>query len=166
VKVVVPGSYDPFTLGHLDVVRRASGLFGEVVVAVGVNATKDYLFTLDERVELARAACQDVPGVTVVPMSGLLVDFCQAVGVTTIVKGARSGQDFVVELGMAQMNGSLAPVETLILPAAPSWGFVSSTLIRQIARGGGDVQPFVPAVVFDYWRRTGHVNAVSAAEPD
>jgi pantetheine-phosphate adenylyltransferase len=153
---VVPGSYDPFTLGHLDIVERAVRLFGGAVVAVGQNSTKDYLFSFEERLDLARAACAGLPGVTVEPMTGLLVDFCRDHGVGTIVKGARSGHDFEAELGQAQMNASYSGIETVVLPTAPAWGFISSTLVRQLARGGADVSAYVPGVVMDYWRRRGH----------
>jgi len=156
VLAVVPGSYDPFTLGHLDIVERAARLFGEVVVAVGVNSTKDYLFSFAERLDLARASCQGLPGVTVAGMDGLLVDFCRAHGAGTIVKGARSGHDFEAELAQAQMNASYSGVETLVLPTSAAWGYISSTLVRQLARGGGDVSDYVPSAVTDYWRRSGH----------
>jgi pantetheine-phosphate adenylyltransferase len=159
VKAVVPGSFDPFTRGHLDIVERAVGLFDQVVVAVGRNAAKDPLFSLEERVELARASCQHLDAVTVEPMSGLLVDFCRAHDLGTIVKGARQGLDFEVELGMAQMNASLAAVETVILPTRPNWSFVSSSLVRQIARAQGDVSPYVPAAVVDRLRRSRHVHS-------
>jgi pantetheine-phosphate adenylyltransferase len=154
--VVVPGSFDPITRGHVDIVERAARLFGEVIVAVGVNAAKDYLFTFEERLELVRAALAGLPGVTVEPMTGLLVDFCREHGAGTILKGARSGHDFEAELAQAQMNGSYSGVETLVLPTAAAWGFVSSTLVRQLARGGGDVSDYVPDAVTDYWRRSGH----------
>jgi pantetheine-phosphate adenylyltransferase len=147
----------------LDVVRRAQRLFGAVVVAVGRNAAKDGLLSLDERVALARASCAGLEGVTVEPLPGLLVDFCRAHGVAVVVKGARGGGDFEFELAMAQMNASLAGVETVVLPAAPALGFVSSTLVRQIARGGADVKEYIPTAVFDYLRRTGHA---SAGEPN
>ncbi|MDR1215039.1 MAG: pantetheine-phosphate adenylyltransferase [Propionibacteriaceae bacterium] len=159
MKAVVPGSFDPFTLGHLDIVERASRLFDQVVVAVGLNSAKDYLFPLEERVELVRASCRQLAAVTVEPMPGLLVDFCLAHDVGTIVKGARLGRDFEVELGMAQMNASLTAVETVILPTRPSWSFVSSSLVRQIARGQRDISPYVPAAVVDHLQRSRHVHS-------
>jgi pantetheine-phosphate adenylyltransferase len=136
-------------------------LFGRVLVAVGRNAAKDYLFSAEERLELARVSCVGLPGVAVLPMTGLLVDFCRAHDVDVIVKGARSGRDFEAELGMAQMNASLAGVETVVAPASPAWGFVSSGLVRQVARGGASVEEYVPVAVFDYWRRAGHADAAA-----
>ena len=155
MRAMVPGSFDPFTLGHLDVVRRAARLFGEVVVAVGLNSSKDYLFTADERLALVRASLTDVPGATAESMPGLLVDFCRQHDIGTIVRGARSGADFDAEMGQAQMHAALAGLEWVILPPVPDLGFVSSTLVRQLARGGGEIGPFVPAAVADYWRRSG-----------
>ncbi|MDR0488905.1 MAG: pantetheine-phosphate adenylyltransferase [Propionibacteriaceae bacterium] len=148
VKVVVPGSFDPFTLGHLDIVTRAAQLFDEVIVAVGVNIGKQNMFTMDHRVEMALGAVSKLDNVSVVPMDGLLVDFCRAHGASLVVRGARSGADFDAEWAMATMNSSLADVETLILPAATTVGFISSTLIRSVARAGGDVAAYVPENVF------------------
>jgi pantetheine-phosphate adenylyltransferase len=156
VKAVIPGSYDPLTLGHLDMVERTARLFEEVVVAVGVNSAKDYLFTFEERLDLARRSVAGLAHVTVEPLTGLLVDFCRSQGAGTIVKGARSGLDFEAELAQAQMNRSHTGIETLILPTSAAWGFVSSTLVRQLALGGGDVTQYVPPAVQDYWRRSGH----------
>ncbi|MDR1265689.1 MAG: pantetheine-phosphate adenylyltransferase [Propionibacteriaceae bacterium] len=156
MKVVFPGSFDPFTLGHLDLARRAAALFDQVVVAVGRNPAKDYLFDLERRLALARASCADLPQVTVEPLPGLVVDFCRDHQVSTIVKGARSGRDFDVELDQAQMNASAAGVETVLLPASPGWGFISASLVRQLAHGGADIRAYVPPAVFDYWERSGH----------
>ena len=147
MKVVVPGSYDPFTLGHWDVVSRASRLFDEVVVAVGVNSGKQTMFEMGCRVEMARGAVSDLVNVSVAPMEGLLVDFCARHGASVVVRGARSGADFEAEWAMAAMNESLGGVETVVLPASPSVGFISSTLVRSVALAGGDVAPYVPANV-------------------
>jgi len=147
VRAVVPGSFDPITNGHIDVIRRAAAIFDEVVVAVGANSSKRYLFEPDERLELVRAATADIAGVSAEPLSGLLVDFCRAQGAEAIVKGARGAVDFDFEVGMARMNSSLTGVETVILPAAAQWSFVSSTLVREVATLGGDATPYVPAVV-------------------
>lgn len=147
MRAVVPGSFDPITNGHVDVIRRARAIFGEVVVAVGANSSKKYLFEPEERLELVRAAVADIDGVTADPLSGLLTDFCRAHGADAIVKGARGAVDFDFEVGMARMNNSLTGVETVILPAAAQWSYVSSTLVREIATLGGDATPYVPAVV-------------------
>ncbi|HET7725032.1 MAG TPA: pantetheine-phosphate adenylyltransferase [Propionibacteriaceae bacterium] len=143
----MPGSFDPITNGHLDVIRRARAIFDEVVVAVGANSSKTYLFPPDERLELVRAATADLDGVRAEPLSGLLVDFCRSHGADAIVKGGRAGGDFEFEVGMARMNHSMTGVETVILPASAQWSFVSSTLVREVARLGGDAAPYVPDVV-------------------
>jgi pantetheine-phosphate adenylyltransferase len=147
VIVVVPGSFDPFHLGHLDVVTRAAQLFDEVVVAVGVNITKNYLFTPGERLELAREATAFLPNVRVLQLEGLLVDFCAAVGADTVVKGLRFGSDFDYELQMAKINDELGGIETLLLPATSPFGTLSATMIREVVLAGGDVSAFVPVEV-------------------
>ncbi len=147
MRAVIPGSFDPVTLGHVDIMRRAAALFDEVVVGVGVNSSKSYLFSPDERLALVREAVADLPRVTAAPLDGLLVDFCREVHAGVIVKGGRGGADFEFEAQMAQMNHALTGVETLVLPAAAQWAYVSSTLVRQIASLGGDVSRFVPPCV-------------------
>lgn len=149
MRVVVPGSFDPVTNGHLDVFRRAASLFGDVVVGVGVNSAKSYLFTPEERLELVRETVAAVAGVTAEPLDGLLVDFCRTVGAGAVVKGGRGGADFEFEVQMAQMNHAMTGVETVVLPASAQWAYVSSTLVRQIATLGGDVTAFVPPCVAD-----------------
>ena len=146
---ICPGSFDPITFGHLDVIRRAAGLFGDVIVAVGRNSAKNYLFDLDERVELVAAATAELPGVRVLPLSGLLVDFARAHDAPVIVKGLRFASDFDFELQMAHLNAAVGGVETVMLPASSQWSTLSSTMIREIASFGGDVSAFVPAVVAD-----------------
>ncbi|MCT1459653.1 pantetheine-phosphate adenylyltransferase [Aestuariimicrobium sp. p3-SID1156] len=147
MKVVCPGSFDPITLGHLDVINRAAHLFGEVVVAVGRNSTKQSLFTAEERVDLIEAALHEVPGVVTVDIiDGLLVDFCRHHGAGAIVKGLRFASDFDFELQMAHMNEHVGDIETVFLPASPEYGTVSSSMMRQMARFGGDVSAFLPAV--------------------
>ena len=146
---ICPGSFDPITHGHLDIIRRASALFGEVIVAVGRNSAKKYLFDLDERVELVRLATAHIPGVTVQPLTGLLVDFATRHDATAIVKGLRFASDFDFELQMAHINAAVGGVETVMLPASSSWSTLSSTMIREVASYGGDVSIFVPPVVAD-----------------
>lgn len=144
VIAVVPGSFDPITRGHLDIVRRAGLLADRVIVAVGDNTTKNYLFTQDERVQLARASVADLPGVSVEPLAGLLVDFAARHGASMIVKGLRFAGDFDYELQMAHLNSHLRPaIETVFLPAGREFGTVSSSLLRTIAHNGGDISPFV-----------------------
>jgi pantetheine-phosphate adenylyltransferase len=147
-RAVCPGSFDPVTLGHLDVIKRSAGLFDEVLVAVGTNPSKSRLFSDEERLDMLRRACDGLEGVTVASFTGLLTDFCTAHDVHAIVKGLRAGTDFDYELPMAHMNASLAPgVETVYLPTSAGWSFVSSSLVKEVAGFGGDVSRFVPDFV-------------------
>jgi pantetheine-phosphate adenylyltransferase len=143
-RVVCPGSFDPVTLGHLDIINRAATLFDTVVVAVGANMSKNALFTPDERVEMIGEACAELDGVSVQTFDGLLVDFCAQVGADAIIKGLRFVSDFDYELQMAQMNSRLSGVDTLFLPTAAQWAYVSSSLVREVAVLGGDVEQFLP----------------------
>ncbi|RCK68147.1 pantetheine-phosphate adenylyltransferase [Desertihabitans brevis] len=147
MRAICPGSFDPVTHGHLDVVGRASRLFDEVVVAVGANTSKTALFTPEERVEMLTETVAGRPGVTVTLFSGLLVDYCRDHDVDVVVKGVRRAADVDHELPMAQLNERMGGLETVWLPTAAQWAPVSSTLVREIARLGGDVTPFVPDVV-------------------
>jgi pantetheine-phosphate adenylyltransferase len=146
-KAVCPGSFDPITNGHLDVIERASHLFDEVVIAVLVNNSKSSLFTIDERIVLARDCVKHLPNVKVDMWSGLLVDYCRENKVDAIVKGLRAVSDFDYELQMAQMNLQLKGVDTLLMATKPAYSFLSSSLVREIARYGGDVSNLVPAGV-------------------
>ena len=146
-RAVCPGSFDPVTNGHIDIVGRAAGLFDEVVVAVGVNASKQRLFTADERMDMLREACSPFDNVTVEGFSGLLTDFCTERGIAAIVKGLRAVSDFDYELQMAQMNSSLAPVETVFVPTSPEYSFLASSLVKEVATFGGDVAGLVPGFV-------------------
>jgi pantetheine-phosphate adenylyltransferase len=148
-RAVCPGSFDPVTRGHLDVIGRAAGLFDEVVVAVGHNSKKNALFAPDERVAMLTDACAEWPGVTVSLFSGLLVDFCAEHEIDVIAKGLRSASDFDYELKMAQMNARLTGVDTVFLPTGPQWSYVSSSLVREVALLGGDVTPFLPPGIAD-----------------
>ncbi|GAA1999781.1 pantetheine-phosphate adenylyltransferase [Nakamurella flavida] len=144
---VCPGSFDPPTLGHLDVIARAAGLFDVLTVAVLVNPAKDGLFAVSERLDLLRETTAHLPTVRVDTFGGLLVDYCAAHGITAIVKGLRAVSDFDYELQMAQMNHGLTGVDTLFLPTAPEFSFISSSLVKQVATYGGDVQRMLPPVV-------------------
>jgi pantetheine-phosphate adenylyltransferase len=152
-RVVCPGSFDPVTLGHLDVIGRAAALVDEVVVAVGSNMSKRAWFTPDERVTMLRQACAGWPNVSVTLFDGLLVDFCRAAGVGAIAKGLRSAADFDYELPMAQMNARLSGVDTIFVPTSPQWSFVSSSLVREVAGLGGDVDAFLTPEVAEQVRR-------------
>ncbi|SNR94202.1 Phosphopantetheine adenylyltransferase [Geodermatophilus saharensis] len=148
-RAVCPGSFDPVTNGHVDVITRVAALYDELVVAVLVNPGKAGLFTVDERMELLREAVAELPNVVVDSFSGLLVDYCRSHDIPVVVKGLRAVGDFEYELQMAQMNRELAGVETLFVPTAPQVGHLSSSLVKQIATFGGDVSRLVPEGVLD-----------------
>ena len=146
-KAVCPGSFDPVTNGHLDIISRASDLFDDVTVAVLINKSKQGMFDVEERLEMLRIVAADYPNVKVDAFRGLLVDFCKANGITVIVKGLRAVSDFDYELQMAQMNRSLAGVETVFVPTSPEYSFLASSLVKEIATHGGDVSGLVSADV-------------------
>ncbi|MGB8380354.1 MAG: pantetheine-phosphate adenylyltransferase [Dermatophilaceae bacterium] len=150
-RCVCPGSYDPITNGHVDIIARAARLFDEVVVAVLHNPAKAGTFPVEERMALIRSAVPaDVSGVRVEAFAGrLLVDVCREVGATAILKGLRSGTDFAYELPMALMNKHLTGVETLFLPGDPAFEHVSSSLVKEVVAYGGDVLGLVPDAVHD-----------------
>jgi pantetheine-phosphate adenylyltransferase len=137
------------TNGHLDIVARASTLFDEVVVAVGINKSKNRLFSADERIDMLREVCAGFDNVTVDGFRGLLTDFCAERGIHAIVKGLRAVSDFDYELQMAQMNASLAEVETVFVPTSPEYSFLASSLVKEVAAFGGDVSALVPALVHE-----------------
>lgn len=144
---IYPGTFDPITNGHLDMIERARRHFPRLVVAVSQNPGKSPLFTLEERVALAKEVVAGLDAVEVEQFDGLLVDFAKRRGIPVIVKGLRAVTDFDYELQMAQMNYKLATVETMFFVAAPQWSFLSSSLVKEVARFGGDVSTFVPAEV-------------------
>ncbi len=148
-RAVCPGSFDPVTNGHLDIVSRASELFDEVTVAVLFNKGKEGLFSVDERLEMLRVVAQDYTNVEVDAFHGLLVDFCTSHGISTIVKGLRAVSDFDYELQMAQMNRSLAGVETVFVPTSPEYSFLASSLVKEVAAYGGDVSGLIPGHVLE-----------------
>lgn len=154
-RAVCPGSFDPVTNGHIDIISRASGLFDEVTVAVLVNNTKRNLFTVDERIDMLNEVCSAYGNVRIDSFHGLLVDFCKARDIHAIVKGLRAVSDFDYELQMAQMNSSLADVETLFVPTSPEYSFLASSLVKEVAAFGGDVSSLVPPLVLD--RLTGRL---------
>ena len=146
-RAACPGSFDPVTNGHIDIISRASALFDEVVVAVGVNASKNRLFSPEERMEMLTEASAPYPNVTVAGFDGLLTDFCRDHAVDAIVKGLRAVSDFDYELQMAQMNSSLSGIETVFVPTSPAYSFLASSLVKEVARFGGDVSGLVPDFV-------------------
>ena len=139
-----PGSFDPPTSGHLDVIRRCAGLFERVVVGVVINPSKQSLFSLEERVCFLQEALSDLPQVVVRHYQGLLVDFARKEGAEVLVKGLRAVSDFDSELQMAQMNQTVGGIETVFMPTSPDWSFLSSSLIREVAALGGSVEGLVP----------------------
>ena len=142
-----PGTFDPVTNGHLDIVRRATRLFDRVIVAVVENPSKEPLFTIEERKEMLREAVADLEAVEIESFTGLLVDYARAQGIEAIVKGLRSVSDFEYEIQMALMNRHLSEIETCFVPTSPRWSYLSSSLVKEVARYGGDVSGLVPEAV-------------------
>ncbi|MGH8793814.1 MAG: pantetheine-phosphate adenylyltransferase [Stackebrandtia sp.] len=142
-----PGSFDPVTNGHLDIFNRASRLYDEIVVAVFVSPSKPGLFTLEERIDMLAQVTDHLPNVKVASFQGLVVDFCVANDVDVIVRGIRAVSDFDYELQMAQMNHGLTGVETMFMPTNPLYSFVSSSLVKDVAKWGGDISGHVPESV-------------------
>ena len=142
-----PGTFDPVTNGHLDIIGRTSTTFDRVVVAVLENPSKQPLFSVDERVQMLEEACGAMENVSVGAFKGLLVEFAKQHGPSVIVKGLRAVSDYESEIQMAQMNHRLGGVETLFMSTNPSWSFLSSSLVKEVARFGGDVDGLVPPSV-------------------
>ena len=146
-RAVCPGSFDPVTFGHLDIIERASARFDELVVAVLVNRTKSSLFTVEERMEMIRKTTAHLPNVRVDSWSGLLVDYCKSNEIQSIVKGLRAVTDFDYELQMAQVNLQSSGVETMFMATAPTHSFLSSSLVKELVHYGGNVSSMVPEIV-------------------
>ena len=151
---VYAGSFDPVTLGHLDLIQRASELFDEVVVATGVHPTRKALFSFDERASLLREVTKGLPKVRIDAFDGLLIQFCKKIGARVIVRGLRAATDFEYELQIAHANADLEPsIDTVFLPTRTKYGFVSASLVREIATHGGDVSHYAPPVVCEALRK-------------
>jgi pantetheine-phosphate adenylyltransferase len=146
-RAVCPGSFDPITFGHLDIISRASAHFDHVVIAVLENRTKSSLFTVDERIEMIRETTAHLTNVSVDSWSGLLVDYCKSNSIQAIVKGLRAVTDFDYELQMAQVNLQGSGVETMFMATSPVHSFLSSSLVKELAHYGGDVSTMVPASI-------------------
>ena len=146
-RAVCPGSFDPPTNGHVDIIGRAASLFDEIVVAVLVNKSKKSLFTVEERIAMLGEIVTPYPNVKIDSFHGLLVDYCRDHDVRAIVKGLRAVTDFDYELQMAQMNQQLKGIDTFFIPTSPQYSFLSSSLVREVARFGGDVSTMVPKSV-------------------
>jgi pantetheine-phosphate adenylyltransferase len=145
---IYPGSFDPPTLGHLDIVERSAQLFPKVYVALGVHPTRNPLFTADERMALLREVCAQYANVEVVRFDGLLINCARDLGARVIVRGLRAPTDFDYELNIAHANADLAPeLDTIFLPARVRHGFISASLVREVSRHGGDVSRYAPATV-------------------
>jgi pantetheine-phosphate adenylyltransferase len=151
-RVVCPGSFDPITFGHLDIIERASKMFDEVVIAVLVNKTKSTLFTVPERIEMISEVTSKFKNVTVDSWSGLLVDYCASHEIGIIVKGLRAVTDFDYEIQMSQINLQLKGIETLFMSTAPAHSFLSSSLVKEIASYDGDVSNYIPAPLLEKLR--------------
>ena len=143
-RAVCPGSFDPITYGHLDIITRASTHFDQVVVAVLENRTKSSFFTVSERIDMIRETVVSFPNIIVDSWSGLLVDYCKSNSITTIVKGLRAVTDFDYELQMAQLNLQASGVETMLMATAPAYSFLSSSIVKELAHYGGDVSTMIP----------------------
>ncbi|MBN2176816.1 MAG: pantetheine-phosphate adenylyltransferase [Demequinaceae bacterium] len=141
---VFPGTFDPITLGHLDITIRAKGLFDHVILGIAKNSLKEPLLDLETRHGLATAATAHLPGVAVAVVDGLLVDFCKEAGATTIIKGLRGGADYDIERPMALMNRALTGIETVFISGDPSLQHIASSLVRDVARNGGSISGLVP----------------------
>lgn len=148
IVVVYGGSFDPVTIGHLDLIHRAATLFHRTVVALGRHPTRNPLFTVEERLELLHRVTAGIPLVEVTSFDGLLVNFCQKIGARAIVRGLRAVSDFEYELQIAHANADLHPgIDTIFLPTRTNYGFISASLVREIASHGGDVSRYAPALV-------------------
>lgn len=146
-RAICPGSFDPVTNGHLDIIGRAALLYDELVVAVFVNRTKSGMFTVEERIEMLEEATANFPHVRIDSFRGLIVDYCREHDIHVIIKGLRAVSDFDYELQMAQMNRGLAGIDTLFMPTNPEYSFLASSLVKDIASWGGDVSSLVPPTV-------------------
>ena len=147
-RALCPGSFDPVTNGHIDVINRVAHLYDEVVVAVFINQSKSGLFSVDERREMLIEVTAGYPNVTIDTFQGLVVDYCKVHDIPVIVKGLRAVSDFDYELQMAQMNRGLAGIDTLFMPTNPEYSVIASSLVKEIAKWGGDVSTLVPPDVF------------------
>jgi pantetheine-phosphate adenylyltransferase len=144
-KAVYPGSFDPITMGHIDIIRRLQPVLGEITILISQNQSKKYLFSIQERCELARKAVAKIPGVSVAVHEGLTVDYVRDMGANVIVRGLRAVSDFEYELVMANMNKKLQPdIETMIVFASPEFYYISSNTVKEVAMNGGSVKDLVP----------------------
>lgn len=146
-RAVLPGSFDPITLGHYDIIKRALPLFDEIIVAIGVNASKNYMFSLEERQSFIEEAFKDEEKVKVVVYQGLTIDLCKKMKAQFILRGLRNPADFEFEKAIAHTNRKLSKIETVFLLTAASTSFISSSIVRDVMRNGGDYKVLVPSSV-------------------
>lgn len=146
-RALFPGSFDPLTLGHYDIISRGINLFDEIVVAIGINAEKKYMFSLEERKQFIEAAFKDTPKVKVMTYQGLTVDFCKEIDAKFILRGLRNPADFEFEKAIAHTNRDLAPIETVFLLTSARTSYISSSIVRDVIRNGGDYKILVPKSV-------------------
>jgi pantetheine-phosphate adenylyltransferase len=146
-RAIFPGSFDPITLGHYDIIKRGVTLFDEVIVAIGINADKKYMFTVDERKKFIEDTFADEPKIKVTTYEGLTVDFCKKIGVEFILRGLRNPADFEFEKAIAHTNRDLAPIETVFLLTSANTSYISSSIVRDVIRNHGDYTKLVPKSV-------------------
>lgn len=146
-RAIFPGSFDPITLGHYDIIKRGVTLFDEVIVAIGVNADKKYMFSLEQRMDFIKESFKDEPKITVVSYKGLTVDFCLKNDVKFILRGLRNPADFEFEKAIAHTNRDLAPIETVFLLTAAKTSYIASSIVRDVIRNNGDYTKLVPKTV-------------------
>jgi pantetheine-phosphate adenylyltransferase len=146
-RAIFPGSFDPITLGHYDIIERGVTLFDEIIVAIGVNSSKKYMFSIEERMDFIKEAFKHEPRITVVSYRGLTVDFCEKNDVEFILRGLRNPADFEFEKAIAHTNRDLAPIETVFLLTAASTSYIASSIVRDVIRNNGDYTKLVPKSV-------------------
>ena len=146
-KAIFPGSFDPITLGHFDIIKRAISLFDEIVIAIGVNAEKKYMFTLDERKRFIDETFKDEPTVSVITYEGLTIDLCHKLNANFILRGLRNPADFEFEKAIAHTNRRLSKIETVFLLTAADTSYISSSIVRDVIRNGGEYELLVPKAV-------------------
>ena len=146
-KAVFPGSFDPITLGHTDIIERALPLFDEIILAIGTNSNKKYMFSLEERLHFLKTTFKDEPKITVMTYEGLTVDFCKEQDAAFLLRGLRNGQDLEFEKAIGQTNYKMSGIDTLFFITSSGKSHISSTVVRDVIRHGGDYQFMVPQVV-------------------
>ena len=148
-KAIFPGSFDPITLGHEDIINRALPLFDEIVIAIGINADKSYMFSLEKRIQFIEETFKDEPKISVTTYSGLTTDFCKEIGAEIILRGLRNPADFEFEKAIAQTNRKLSGIDTVFFLTSASTSFISSSIVRDVHRNGGDIKGLVPDSVLE-----------------